>query len=152
MNELSFLGENVRMVRVYRNLTQDQLCNKCNYQRSSLSNLENNNLDITFKTIVKISKALDVNIAELFSRNLKVHELSHYVEDNFLLIFSENVNRILIRKKKFQVSLFPNTGLHPATISEILNQKVNPKISSMCKIANVLETPICELLVRQGGN
>lgn len=151
MIDLSFLGENIRMARVYRNITQDELCRKCKYHRSSLSRLENNDLDITFQSIVKLAKALDINIIELFSRNFKDQKLSSYIEDDFLLVFCENVNKILAKKNKYQESLFPKTGLFPATISEILNQKVNPKISSMQKIATALETTISDLLVRNGG-
>lgn len=151
MGDLSFLGENIRMARVYRNITQEELCKNCGYQRSSLSRLENNDLDITFQSMVKLAKALDVNIIELFSRNFRNQKFSSYIEDNFLLVFCENVNKILVRKNKYQESLFTTTGLFPSTISEILSQKVNPKISSMQKIATALETTIGDLLVRNGG-
>lgn len=59
------LGENVRKIRLAKNMTQGDLCDKLKIDTGYLSNLEQGKKNPTLTTIERIAKALDVSIDEL---------------------------------------------------------------------------------------
>ena len=55
--------------------------------------------NVTLNTIIKISKALDVNLTTLFFRENNTY-YRNYIEDNYIEVFSENVKKEFIKEKK----------------------------------------------------
>ncbi|MDR6749015.1 MULTISPECIES: helix-turn-helix domain-containing protein [Bacillus] len=147
---MEVFGENIRNARKYRALSQKQLSVKSRISRSSISMIENNKIDIYFKTAKRLAESLNISLPQFFSRNFINEEITTYIEDDFLLIFSQNVEDLLKKKNKYQTYLYASTTLSPSTINEILNQKVNPKLSSLNQIADALEATLCELITRKG--
>lgn len=146
---MKVFGENVRIARSCRNLSQNKLSEYSGISRSSLSMIENHEIDIYFRTAQKIAKSLNISLPQLFSRNFSNGNILAYTEDDFLFIFSQNAKNIIKKQHRFQLSLYSSTTLSSSTISEIFNQKVNPKLSSLKKIADALNTPINELIIRK---
>jgi transcriptional regulator with XRE-family HTH domain len=58
----------------------------------------------------------------------------------------ENLRRAMRKAKMSQEQLEAESGVPQATISQILNAKVDPRISAVFKLANALETSIDKLL------
>ncbi len=70
MNDLQLLiaiGVKIRKVRMEKKLSQNDLAILCNFEKASMSRIEAGKTNITIFTLYKISKALNVTIAELLA-------------------------------------------------------------------------------------
>lgn len=140
---LLILGNNIYKIRQQKNLTITALAKLARYGRGYLSKLEVGKQNVTLNTIIKISKALDVNLTTLFFR-----ENNTYYR-NYIEVFSENVKKNLLKKRKSLCSLSIDIEIDLATLSRILNGKQNnPWIISLEKIAKGINKNIGDLLIR----
>jgi transcriptional regulator with XRE-family HTH domain len=62
---LTQLGSRIREIRLKKNMSQNDLAIECDFEKSSLSRIESGQANPTMRTLLRISKALDVHIAEL---------------------------------------------------------------------------------------
>lgn len=60
------LGENLKKIRTSKNITQTELAETLNVDKSFISNLENGKNNPTLSTIVNLAKVLSVTTSELF--------------------------------------------------------------------------------------
>ena len=60
------LGENLRKIRSKKNITQTELAQTLNVDKSFISNIENGKNNPTLSTITNLAKALKVQVDELF--------------------------------------------------------------------------------------
>lgn len=65
MDEIKQIGLNIRKFRVKRGFSQLDLAAACGFEESSIGRLENGNTNPTIKTLVKISKALEIKLTDL---------------------------------------------------------------------------------------
>lgn len=73
----SILGENIKKYRKSSNLTIRELSDKANVGSSTISQIENGKRkSLSSQTIQKISKALGVDVNELFSSNAGVYKVT----------------------------------------------------------------------------
>lgn len=63
------LGERLRYLREQRNLTQKQLAEISDVSQATIAHIEKKTKDPSVETLNKISAALDIHIATLFSTN-----------------------------------------------------------------------------------
>lgn len=63
---LAVLGDRIKKLRLKKGLTQIELAMLCEFEKASMSRIESGKTNITIITLRKISKALDVEITELF--------------------------------------------------------------------------------------
>lgn len=63
---LAALGARIREIRLKKNLTQNELAILCNFEKASMSRIESGQTNITVLTLKKISRALDMPLAEFF--------------------------------------------------------------------------------------
>jgi putative transcriptional regulator len=69
MNESSLLkelGSRIRLIRLSKDMTQNQLAINCNFEKSSMSKIESGQVNLSYITLHRISIGLDINIRELF--------------------------------------------------------------------------------------
>ncbi len=69
MNEqevLSKIGKRIKAIRTNNNMTQNELSQKCQIEKASMSKIESGQSNPTVRTLFKISRVLEVPIAELF--------------------------------------------------------------------------------------
>lgn len=59
------LGKRLRLIRVEKNLSQEQLAYKCGLAHSQITLIETGQLNTTISTIYAIAKALGVKTGEL---------------------------------------------------------------------------------------
>jgi len=64
-NLLIELGAKIRMIRLTKNLTQNQLAINCNFEKSSMSKIESGQVNMSYLTLHRISKGLAIPIREL---------------------------------------------------------------------------------------
>lgn len=63
---LNQLGSRIREIRKTRKMTQDALAEKCNFEKGNLSRIETGQTNLTIRSLLRISNALEVPIAALF--------------------------------------------------------------------------------------
>jgi len=61
------VGARIKQLREERNMTQQDLADLCNFDKSDMSKIESGQANPTLKTLQIISQALEVKIGELFS-------------------------------------------------------------------------------------
>lgn len=59
------LGENMKRIRLEKDMSQGDICRKLEVDRAFISNIESGNKNPTLATITKIAGALGVSIDEL---------------------------------------------------------------------------------------
>ncbi|WP_367387114.1 helix-turn-helix transcriptional regulator [Bacillus vallismortis] len=148
-----FFGENVGKIMTKRGLTQKKLKELSKVSRQTINKTlqltSQKDLDISLTTALSIAKALNVDFPSLFSRITTLEDMNKYRDDNYLIIYSENVKRL--HRGNLQKYLSTQPGVSESTISEILNLQVNnPKLSSMIYISEALGCHLSELLRREG--
>lgn len=60
------VGKRIQEIRDEKNLSQQDLAAKCNFEKSSMSRLEAGNVNGTLSTYEKVANGLEVPIIELF--------------------------------------------------------------------------------------
>ena len=61
----SALAENLRILRLDANLTQDELAQRAGLERKTVNRIENNKLSPTIDTLVRIALVLRTSVSEL---------------------------------------------------------------------------------------
>lgn len=60
------VGKRIQELRELKNISQQDLAAKCNFEKSNMSRLEAGRVNSTLATLNKIAHGLNVNIIELF--------------------------------------------------------------------------------------
>ena len=61
------VGKQIQKLRESKGISQQELAAKCNFEKSNMSRLEAGRVNPTLSTLEKVSNALDVTLAELFT-------------------------------------------------------------------------------------
>lgn len=61
------VGKRIQEIRIEKNLSQQDLAAKCNFEKSNMSRLEAGRANATLSTLEIVSKALEVDVIELFN-------------------------------------------------------------------------------------
>lgn len=68
MTELEYiktLGQNIKKIRLEKRMNQVDLALACDFKKPNMQRIEAGNTNPTFKTLLKIAKALEVNVSDL---------------------------------------------------------------------------------------
>lgn len=60
------VGKRIQELRYAKNMTQQALADKCDYEKSYLSRLESGITDARLSTYNKVAEGLEVSLSELF--------------------------------------------------------------------------------------
>jgi transcriptional regulator with XRE-family HTH domain len=63
------VGKRTQKIRKEKNIWQQDLAAKCNFEKSKMSRLEAGRANATLSTLEIVSKALEINTIELFRFN-----------------------------------------------------------------------------------
>jgi len=63
------LGKRIKALRLSKELRQNEVAYRCNFDKSSYNNIEAGERNITITTLLKISNALQIDIIEFFSKD-----------------------------------------------------------------------------------
>ena len=61
------VGKRIQEIRIEKNISQQDLAARCNFEKSNMSRLEAGRVNATLSTLEILAKALEVNIKELFN-------------------------------------------------------------------------------------
>lgn len=65
-----YLNKNIKYLRTLKGISQQDLADKINIDRSTISRIENNEIETTIDNAIKIADALQVPLQDLISRDL----------------------------------------------------------------------------------
>ncbi len=68
INELKNLARNIKAIRLSKELSQEKLAEKCDFDRTYISMLERAKRNPSYLNLLKLAKGLDIDINELFPR------------------------------------------------------------------------------------
>jgi putative transcriptional regulator len=68
----SHVSYNLLRIRKERKLSQQNMANLCNVERSKIGKMENKRSDFRFTTIVALARGLDVDLMELVKPLMKI--------------------------------------------------------------------------------
>lgn len=60
------VGKRIQQIRIEKNISQQDLAARCNFEKSNMSRLEAGRANATLSTLEIVSKALEVDVVELF--------------------------------------------------------------------------------------
>ena len=72
------IGENIKRIRVSKNLSQKEVTIVAKLDAAQYSRIENSKTDPTFATLEKIAKALGVSLSELFATTEELKEVNSH--------------------------------------------------------------------------
>ena len=72
------LGDCIKKIREAKGLSQKEVALSCKMDMGNYSRIENGKTDPSFNTVVKITKALGVELYELFNANSVYKDISSY--------------------------------------------------------------------------
>ena len=69
-----FLNKNIKYIRMSKGLSQQSLADKVGIDRSTISRIENNEIETTIDNAIKISEVLNIPLSNLLNKDLTVEE------------------------------------------------------------------------------
>ncbi|WP_424492722.1 helix-turn-helix domain-containing protein [Salinimicrobium sp. GXAS 041] len=60
------VGKRIQEIRQIKNISQQELAAKCNFEKSNMSRLESGRVNFTLATLNRVAQGLEVSIVELF--------------------------------------------------------------------------------------
>lgn len=146
---LKIFGENIRSVRAVNGLTIKKLAKAARCSRDGLSLIENGERDSNYSIAIRISRALNISFPDLVTRNFDSKNGIEFVDDDFILIFAENLSNQLKVLGMSQYQLSQETGISESNISKILNGKnTNPKLTTLDLLSKAVQIGLDCLLKR----
>lgn len=146
---LKIFGENIRSVRTANRLKIKELAKAAKCSRDGLSLIENGERDSNYNIAIKISRSLNVAFPNLVTRNFNDKNGIKFVDDDFILIFTENLSNQLKVLGMSQYQLSKDTGISESNISRILNGKnKNPKLTTLDLLSKAVQVDLEQLLTR----
>ena len=64
---LKELGASIAKHRIKQKLSQTEVANRCDFERGNLTRIEKGKSNVTAETLLKISEAIGVPVAQFFS-------------------------------------------------------------------------------------
>ncbi|HET8964290.1 MAG TPA: helix-turn-helix transcriptional regulator [Chitinophagales bacterium] len=59
------LGQNIKKIRLEKRMNQVDLALACDFKKPNMQRIEAGNTNPTFKTLLRIARALEVNVSDL---------------------------------------------------------------------------------------
>lgn len=83
-----FFNKNLKYIRQRKGISQQELAEKLNIDRSTISRWENDEMDVTVGNAIAVANYLNIPIEELTSKDLTIEEQP--VFDELELLFNKN--------------------------------------------------------------
>lgn len=69
-----YLNENIKYLRMLKKMSQQGLADKIGIDRSTISRIENNEIETTVDNAIKIAEVLDVPLPDLLGKDLRLNK------------------------------------------------------------------------------
>lgn len=129
--EPSTVGEKVCFLCIERRINQLMLSELSGINRQTISDLMDGKRTAQKKTLVRIAKALDVKVEDLYPKGMKPETIPENT--------GGKIRKLCIEKSISQIELARRTGLNYRTIGAIVSGYHEPRKSTLEKIAVALD-------------
>ena len=68
-----YFNKNLKFIRQQNSISQQELADKLNLDRSTISRWENNEMDATVENAIQVANVLNVSIADLLGKDLTIN-------------------------------------------------------------------------------
>lgn len=94
-----FFNTNLKFIRQSRNLSQQDLADRLNIDRSTISRWENDEMDITISNAIKISDFFNIPIEEFTGKDLT--QSTNRTFDELEILFNKNKDLLTDEDKEY---------------------------------------------------
>ena len=147
---LEIFANNLKFLRKFHNMKQEELSQETEIPRSNLSNYESAKNEVMLSTLIKISNVFNISIDVLISIKLNddIYLQKRYKTQKVksLTNFANNLKRLRQEKDMFQVELANELGMSKSSISVYEADKSDITLSALLKIINYFNVSIEELV------
>lgn len=84
-----FLNKNIKFLRMSKGISQQSLADKVGIDRSTISRIENNEIETTIDNAIKISEVLNTSLPDLLNKDLTI-EGNNTSFDELELLFDKH--------------------------------------------------------------
>ena len=152
---LLVFGVNVRKVRETNRISLGKIANDMRYDRGCLSSVEYGEQNLKYKTAVRLAQSLNTSFPALFSRNFvpstdnPKQRASSFQDDDYLVVFIENIKKEIKLKRLRQIDIYVATGINEVHVNRLLKHKEpNPTIKTLATLAVAVEKDLTSLFTR----
>ncbi len=148
---LEILSANLKWLRKYLKISQEEFAEKIGTARTNLSNYESGKNEIMLTTLIKISNYCEISTDNLIScvldENIYKKTKQNFVNKNRSLEnFSRNLKKLRNENNMYQVELANNIGLSKSKISVYEAGKSDITLSSLLKITKYFNVSIEKII------
>lgn len=83
-----YFNKNLKFIRQQMNISQQELADKLNLDRSTISRWENNDMDASIENAIQVANVLNISIADLTGKDLTKENNNTF--DELEILFNKN--------------------------------------------------------------
>ena len=150
MPEIEVISKYLKTFRSAKNINQTEFAKELGFSRAEISLIERELVDPTLRTLKKIADYMGISISELLQ--VKTDGTETYSElhssENFpeLEFISQRLNAYRNKHEESQEVFAEHVGIHIASLSLMERKRMNPRLSTLQKIAAYMGITVSELL------
>lgn len=150
MPETTAISEYLKAFRSEKNLNQTEFAKEIGFSRAELSLIERELVDPRLKTLKKIADYMGISISKLLQVETdgtetysELHSSENFPELEFI---SQRLNTFRDKHQESQDVFAEHVGIHIASLSLMERKRMNPRLSTLQKIAAYMGITVSELL------
>lgn len=149
MSSLTIFANNLKWLRTFFKMNQEELSKQLDISRSNISNYESGKNDLMLSMLIRVSNFFEIAIDDLISDEL--NEKIYYEKkgntnkNKSLLDFGINLKRLRKEKGMYQSELEDKIGIKASKISLYESGRTDITLSSLSKIINCFNITIEEI-------
>ena len=150
MPETTAISEYLKAFRSEKNLNQTEFAKEIGFSRAELSLIERELVDPRLKTLKKIADYMGISISKLLQVETdgtetysELHSSENFPELEFI---SQRLNAFRDKHQESQDVFAEHVGIHIASLSLMERKRMNPRLSTLQKIAAYMGITVSELL------
>lgn len=150
MPEIEVISKYLKTFRSAKNINQTEFAKELGFSRAEISLIERGLVDPTLRTLKKIADYIGISISKL----LQIEKCDIYTYDeNYssekfpeLDFLSQRLKAFRNKNEETQDEFAEHIGIHIASLSLMERKQINPRLSTLQKIAAYMGIPVSELL------
>lgn len=150
MPETAAISECLKAFRSAKNLNQTEFAKEIGFSRAELSLIERELVDPRLKTLKKIADYMGISISKLLQVETdgidtysELHSSENFPELEFI---SQRLKTYRSQYEESQEVFAEHIGIHIASLSLMERKRMNPRLSTLQKIAAYMGITVSELL------
>ncbi|MDV5976889.1 UNVERIFIED_CONTAM: helix-turn-helix transcriptional regulator [Streptococcus canis] len=140
MKKLTNFGENLRLMRKTKSLTQTELASKLNIGQSAYAKWENGRTEPTLEMLARIADSLDVTVDYLLGRSDNFSN-TIVLSKNNMKSFSKRLKELRLEKNQTQQELADCLNVKRASIAKWETNRAFPNGDTIIRIAEYFDVP-----------